>query len=30
MGFIESHRLGGARVPIPMENRELYVGRENW
>ena len=30
MGFIESHRLGGARVPIPMENRELYVGREHW
>lgn len=30
MGFIDSHRLGGARVSIPMENRELYVGREDW
>ncbi|MDA0747000.1 MAG: Gfo/Idh/MocA family oxidoreductase [bacterium] len=30
MGIIESHRLGGARVSLPMENRELYVGRENW
>ncbi len=30
MGFIESHRLGGKRVSIPMENRDLYVGRENW
>lgn len=30
MGFIESHRLEGARVPLPMANRDLYVGRENW
>lgn len=30
MGFIESHRLGGVRVSLPMENRELYVGREGW
>lgn len=30
MGIIESHRLGGDRISIPMENRELYVGRENW
>jgi predicted dehydrogenase len=30
MGFIESHRQGGARVPLPLVNRGLYVGRENW
>ena len=30
MGMIESHRLEGRRVPLPMENRALYVGRENW
>ncbi|MBC8234642.1 hypothetical protein H8E77_34295, partial [bacterium] len=30
MGMIESHRLGGARVKLPMVNRTLYVGRLNW
>ncbi len=30
MGIIESHRLGGARVPLPMENRALYVGKLDW
>ena len=30
MGMIESHRLGGARVALPMENRSLYVGRKDW
>jgi len=30
MGFIESSRHGGARVPLPMENRRLYVGRPGW
>lgn len=26
IGFVESHRQGGARVPLPLANRELYVG----
>ena len=30
MGAIESHRLDGRRVSLPMENRSLYVGRSNW
>ena len=30
MGFIESSRQGGARVPMPMANRKLYVGRPDW
>jgi predicted dehydrogenase len=30
MGMIESHRLGGKRVSLPMENRSLYVTRDNW
>lgn len=30
MGFIESHRQGGARVPLPLANRSLYVGRADW
>ncbi len=30
MGMIESHRLGGVRVQLPMVNRALYVGRPNW
>ena len=30
MAAIESHRLGGLRVNLPMENRSLYVGRPNW
>ena len=27
MGMVESERLGGARVPLPLANRSLYVGR---
>ena len=30
MGMIESSRLGGQRVTLPMENRSLYVTRDNW
>ena len=30
MGMIESHRLGGKHVPLPMENRALYVAPANW
>ena len=30
MGIIESDRLDGARVPLPLEHRELYVGRPDW
>ncbi len=30
MGMIESHRLGGQRVSLPMENRTLYVGKRAW
>ncbi len=30
LGFVESHRQGGARVPLPLENRNLYVGRKDW
>ena len=30
MGLIESSRHGGARVPLPMENRSLYIGRPGW
>ena len=30
MGIIESHRLGGKQVPLPMENRALYVSGEKW
>jgi hypothetical protein len=26
IGFVESHRQNGARVKMPLENRELYVG----
>ena len=26
IGFVESHRQGGARVALPLSNRELYVG----
>ncbi|NOZ23881.1 MAG: Gfo/Idh/MocA family oxidoreductase [Planctomycetes bacterium] len=26
IGMVESHRLGGIRVPLPLENRQLYVG----
>lgn len=27
MAMVESHRRGGTAVPLPLENRELYVGR---
>jgi predicted dehydrogenase len=30
MAIIESHRLGGIRIPLPMASRDLYVGREGW
>lgn len=30
MGMIESHRLGGGHVRLPMVNRSLYVGRSEW
>jgi predicted dehydrogenase len=30
LGLIESERQGGARVPLPMENRSLYVGKSDW
>lgn len=30
MGIIESHRLGGLRVSLPMENRALYVSGKSW
>jgi predicted dehydrogenase len=30
MGIIASHRSGGQRIALPMANRSLYVGRENW
>jgi predicted dehydrogenase len=30
MGIIESHRRGGARVSLPLEERTLYVGRPDW
>jgi len=26
IGFVASHQQGGARVKLPLENRELYVG----
>lgn len=29
-GFVESHRLGGVRVSMPLENRSLYVGKPDW
>lgn len=29
-GIIESHRAGGARTALPLNNRNLYVGREDW
>ena len=29
-GLVESERLQGARVPLPLQNRGLYVGREGW
>lgn len=30
ISFIESHRQGGKRVTLPLENRNLFVGRTNW
>lgn len=30
LGFVESHRQNGARVPLPLANRKLYVGRKDW
>ena len=30
LGFIESHRRGGERVALPLNNRSLYVGRKDW
>lgn len=30
MAAIESHRLGGLRISLPMENRSLHVGRLSW
>ena len=30
VGFIESSRQGGARVPVPVANRALYIGPETW
>ena len=29
-GFIESHRLGGVRVPMPLENRELAIAPDSY
>ena len=30
MGIVESHRLGGLRVTLPMENRALAISRKGW
>ena len=30
LGFIESQRQGGAKVPLPLVDRRLYVGRRDW
>ena len=30
LAIIESHRRGGMRITLPMENRNLYVGRKDW
>lgn len=30
MGLVESERVQGARVPLPLQNRSLYIGREGW
>ena len=29
-GLIESHRRSGARVELPLTERNLYVGRKDW
>ena len=30
LGIVQSHRQGGMRIPLPMENRGLYVGKKDW
>jgi predicted dehydrogenase len=30
LGIVESHRQGGVRISLPMENRDLHVGRKDW
>ncbi|HEY8744429.1 MAG TPA: Gfo/Idh/MocA family oxidoreductase [Chloroflexota bacterium] len=30
MGIIASHGQHGARVPLPLANRDLYVGKRDW
>jgi len=30
LGIVESHRQGGIRIPLPLENRDLHVGRKDW
>ena len=30
LGLVESERQGGARIPLPMANRSLYVGKSDW
>jgi scyllo-inositol 2-dehydrogenase (NAD+) len=30
IGIVESHRRDGARVTLPMENRDIHVGRKDW
>jgi hypothetical protein len=30
LGFVESQRHGGAKVSLPLVDRGLYVGRQNW
>ena len=30
LGIVESHRRDGARVPLPLENRDIYVGKKDW
>jgi predicted dehydrogenase len=30
MGIIASHGQNGARVPLPLANRSLYVGKRDW
>lgn len=30
LAMVESHRQGGKRIALPMENRSLYVGRPDW
>ncbi|MGQ9609791.1 MAG: Gfo/Idh/MocA family protein [bacterium] len=30
IGFVDSHRKHGTRVSLPLEDRDLYVGRKDW